>query len=166
MRIIEVVEYNPLWTELYNKEAEKIRSLLGTILIRVHHMGSTAIPKMAAKPIIDILLEVKDVKALDGYEKRFEYLGYEPKGEFGIEGRRFYQKGGEQRLHHIHAFNTGHPEVQRHLRFRDYLASHPKQAKDYEQLKRQLASIYPTSPENYSTGKAAFIRQIDNEAIR
>ncbi|HIE01922.1 MAG TPA: GrpB family protein [Thiotrichaceae bacterium] len=93
-------------------------------------------------------------------------MGYEPKCEFGIEGRRFYLQYGDKRSHHIHAFNRNHPEVQRHLLFRDYLASHPKQAKEYEQLKRKLASVYRTSPDNYSKGKETFIRQIDQEASR
>ena len=110
-------------------------------------------------------MEVYDVCELDGLHAKFKEIGYEPKGEYGIPGRRYFPKGGDHRTHHIHAFNQGTKDVQRHLAFRDYLAAHPLRAKDYEQLKIQLAKQFRESPRKYSTGKDNLIQKIEQEAL-
>jgi GrpB-like predicted nucleotidyltransferase (UPF0157 family) len=89
-RKIEVLKYNLEWPKQYLEEIELIKKILSLEIIETHHIGSTAVPNLVAKPIIDILLEVKDVKLLDKYNREMVKLGYTPKGEFGIPNRRFY----------------------------------------------------------------------------
>jgi GrpB-like predicted nucleotidyltransferase (UPF0157 family) len=89
-------------------------------------------------------------------------------GEFGIVGRRFFRKDDRTgiRTHHIHTFEVGSPQIDRHLAFRDYLRSHPEAAQEYSELKQQLAQQYPTNIEGYIDGKADFITEIDRKALQ
>ena len=98
---VKVVDYNPQWENAFATEAKHIRQILGNELINVFHIGSTSIKGMKAKPIIDIMPIVNDMARLDGYSLQFEQLGYEVMGEFGIPGRRYYRKGGDDRTHQI-----------------------------------------------------------------
>jgi len=125
MRIVEIFEYNKQWEEVFKKEESFITGILGEELIQVYHIGSTAIPNIRSKPVIDIMLEVCNIEKLDAFNKAFEELGYEIMGKFGIKGRRFYQKCGNNRTHHIHAFEKGSQEIERHILFRDYMYSLP-----------------------------------------
>src|SRR3546814_9547675 len=111
----------------------------------MHHIGSTSIPGIHAKPIIDMLAVTSDLSLLDGCESRIASLGYEALGEFGIPGRRYFRKDNStgERTHQIHAFRTGSPQITRHLQFRDYLIAHPAVARDYDVLKRRLAALFP-----------------------
>ena len=112
-RLIEVVAYNPEWVAAFEDEANHIHRVLADVELRIHHIGSTAIPNIYAKPIIDILLEVNDVSQLDTMSSSFDELGYEQMGEFGIPGRRYFRKDNEQgiRTHHIHAFAFSSPDA-------------------------------------------------------
>lgn len=103
---VEVVDYRPEWAEMYAAEAEKIREVLGENLIEIHHIGSTAVKGLKAKPIIDILAVVSDLVSLDGKNSEFEKAGYECMGEFGIRGRRYFRKGEEIRTHQIHGLSA------------------------------------------------------------
>ncbi len=146
--------------------AHVLREALGDAVMLVEHVGSTAVPGLVAKPIIDILLEVRDVERLDGFHPEMAGLGYEVRGEFGIPGRRFFVKStGPRRTHHVHAFATGSPGLERHLAFRDYMISHPKEAEAYGRLKESLAKEFPTDIEGYMNGKDAFIKEIEEKAL-
>ena len=90
---VEVVGYRPEWERLYQTESGILRDILQGQLISVHHIGSTAVPGLAAKPVIDILAVVKEIGAVDAYSAAFEAEGYECMGEFGIPGRRYFRKG-------------------------------------------------------------------------
>src|SRR5262245_27984990 len=120
--IIRVVPYDTGWPAQYEAEAKRIRDAVGVVGVRVYHIGSTAVPGLRAKPIIDILLEVSDLAALDARARRLEALGYEAKGEFGIPGRRYFRRDNElgARTHQVHAFDADSPQAARHLAFRDY----------------------------------------------
>ena len=98
---IEIVGYDPSWEEKFNREARLIEEILGGELVAIHHIGSTAVKGLAAKPIIDIMPVVKDVSRADGFNARFEEIGYEAMGEFGIAGRRYFRKGGDERTHQL-----------------------------------------------------------------
>ncbi len=166
MRPIEVVPYNPAWPEMFNREAELIRQLLGEELISLHHIGSTSIPGTAAKPIIDILAEVRDINAIDARNEVLGREGYTARGEYGIPGRRYFFKGnGEVHTCHLHVFGSGNPELKRHIVFRNYMRSHPEAAKEYASLKSKLARLYPNDIDAYCDGKDAFIKEIDRRAI-
>ena len=163
--LVEIVDYNPAWPALFMEEAEKIRQVLGRELVAIYHMGSTSVPGIKAKPIIDILVEVQDIQKIDRLNEELATLGYEAKGEYGIPGRRFFIKNqGEFRTHHLHAFQSGHPEIERVLTFRDYLCAHPVEARAYGQLKEALAQQYPRDRESYTEGKTDFIRELDRKA--
>ena len=100
-RTIEVVPHDPKWAARFRKEAVFLKSIFGPEMLDVHHIGSTSVPGLAAKPIIDLLVEVADISKIDAYNDRLSELGYIPKGEFGIPGRRFFIKGSEEnRTHH------------------------------------------------------------------
>lgn len=163
---VHIVPYNPTWNVQYETEAARIRTALGDLGAVVHHIGSTAIPEIWAKPIIDILLEVEDVMVLDERASRLVEIGYEAKGEFGIPGRRYFRKdsAGGVRTHQIHAFACGSEGVERHLAFRDYMIAHPAIALAYGDLKRKLAGANPEDIEAYMDGKDAFIKEHEANA--
>ena len=165
-RKIEVIEYNPEWPKLYSIEIELVKRVLSSEILKTHHIGSTAVPNLAAKPVIDILLEVKDVDRLDKYDAEMEQLGYSPKGEFGIPARRFYLKGEIYRTHHIHAFNENSFDIKRHLAFRDYLIANPVAANEYGRLKLESAKKCNDDIAEYITLKSVFIKSNEQKAIK
>jgi len=162
---IRIEPYNEAWPALYESEASRLSSVLGKTLDQIHHIGSTAVPGLGAKPIIDILLEVRSLEKLDLETDRIEHLGYEAMGEFGIKDRRYFRKGGDERTHHIHAFQSGDPNVVRHIAFRDYLRAHRDVAQEYETLKREVAAACENSIERYGDGKDAFVRLHEARAL-
>lgn len=165
-RKIEVVEYNPEWEKKFKLEAKEIKRILGKNCVAIHHIGSTAVKGMKAKPVIDIMPVVKDLSLVDGHNAEFEALGYECMGEYGIPGRRFYIKGGDQRTHHIHIFEQSNKtEILRHLAVRDYLSSHPEDAKAYGELKTKLAEEYAYDNDGYCDGKDAFVKELEQKAV-
>lgn len=155
---MSVVDYDPSWPVAYAAELERLRAVLGDVLVRAHHVGSTAVPGLAAKPVIDVLLEVADLASLDARDEALQSLGYETRGEFGIAGRRYYPKGGEKRTHHVHAFVVGDPHIAEHLAFRDYLRAHAAVAAEYGRVKREAADRYRYDPDGYVTFKQGFVR--------
>ena len=165
MRVL-MESYDPDWTRQFAREAALILSVLGGTAIDVHHIGSTAIPGIYAKPVLDLLLVVQSVDTLDNKQSAIEALGYEARGEYGIPGRRFYRRDNADgdRTHQVHAFETGSPQIARHLAFRDYIIAHPDAAEAYSDLKRELAAKHPNDIEAYMDGKDAFIQEIDRRA--
>ena len=166
--MIDLVPYDSAWPRAFAAEADRLRHALPDLLVDLHHMGSTAIPGIIAKPVIDILAVVEKVEALDAHSEAFEALGYEVMGEFGIPGRRYFRKddASGRRTHHVHAFARGSGEIARHLDFRDYLRAHPAAAEAYAVLKRTLALECGDDTRRYTEGKAAFVREIDTRAAR
>jgi hypothetical protein len=124
----------------------------------VHHIGSTAIPGIHAKPVLDILLEVFPAPLEAPHLEALGQLGYEYRGESGIAGRQFFRTN--PRTRHLHAFKLDSSEVHRHLLFRDYLRAHAMEAKRYEALKLELASRFAHDREAYTNGKDALIREL------
>lgn len=165
MRKVVVVEYDPQWPEMFAAEAEKLKAVFGRELTAIHHIGSTSVPGLKAKPIIDIMPIVKDIGAVDRFNEAMIRLGYEPLGEFGIPGRRFFPKGGEKRTHHVHVFQEGSKEALRHMAFRDYLRAHPEEAGQYGELKQRLAGRFPDDIESYMDGKDGFIKAMEQKAL-
>ena len=106
-RKIEVVDYDTDWPHSFESEKLALEKALYDTAVKIEHIASSSIPNLAAKPIIDILIEIDKVERLDVKADIFCNLGYEVKGENGIPGRRYYQKGGNNRTHHIHAFQSG-----------------------------------------------------------
>lgn len=158
---IEVVSYDPDWPRLFEIEASQIRQALGRNCIDIHHIGSTSVPGLSAKPIIDMLPVVKNILEVDPAAKAMENLGYAAKGEYGIAFRRFFQKGIPVRTHNVHIYEEGDPEIGRYIKFRDWMRFHADDAQAYAKLKLDLADKYPDDILSYCMGKDAFVAQID-----
>ncbi len=163
---VVVTEWSAEWSVLFEREAERIRRILGENCEAVHHIGSTSVPGLPAKPIIDIMPVVRSLEAADGYRGAFEELGYEYMGEFGIPGRRYLRKGGDERTHQIHIFACGsRGDIERHLAVREYLRAHEETARQYGRLKKQLAARFPYDIEGYCRGKEAFMERLEKKAL-
>ena len=154
------------WADEFSREAAEINGALSDLSIAVHHIGSTAIHGLVAKPVLDILLVVPQLDALDLRSPRLVALGYEARGELGIPGRRYFAKTTPQgiRTHQIHAYARGSEAVQRHLDFRDYLRAHASVANEYGHLKMRLAESFGTDVEGYAAAKTAFVREVEHLA--
>lgn len=166
-RKVEVVPYRSEWVELFNQEKQKIIKRIKPHEVILYHIGSTSIPGLSAKPIIDILAEVDDITTFDQVTPVLEKEDYIAKGENGIVGRRFFLKNnpGGERIYHLHAFEKGNFEVVRHLVFRDYLREHPKDAERYAIVKLTAASQYPYDIESYMNFKDPIIKEIEKKAL-
>ncbi|MEO5580991.1 MAG: GrpB family protein [Gemmatimonadaceae bacterium] len=164
--MIVLAQYDPAWSCEFAREAERLTAALDDLQVELHHIGSTAVPELIAKPVIDVLAVAPTVDALDTRGETFRALGYQVMGEFGIPGRRYFRKDDSagRRTHQIHAFAEGSTEIRRHLDFRDYLRAHPAVAKAYGTLKQTLAGKSPSDMECYSDGKTAFIRDVEQRA--
>mgnify|MGYP005809768677 CR=1 FL=1 len=163
---IVVTAHSAAWARMFEEEAEAIRRILGENCAAVHHIGSTAVPGLPAKPIIDIMPVVWDIGQVDGVRRPFEALGYEYLGEFGIPGRRYLRKGGDMRTHQLHIFaHSSRYDVERHLAVRDYLRTHPEAARQYGALKTALAAEFPYDIDGYCRGKEAFVQQLERDAL-
>ncbi|HEY4670198.1 MAG TPA: GrpB family protein [Tepidiformaceae bacterium] len=157
---IEVVDYDPEWPALFEAEAERIRAACGRVVVEIEHIGSTSVPGLAAKPIIDIMPGVEDIAgARARLEAGMRGLGYESLGEYGIPGRLYFRKG-VPRSHHVHVFEVGKPEWRKHLLFRDYLRAHGEAVEEYAAMKRRLAARHRTAREAYTDAKSPFIQGI------
>ena len=158
---VEIVEYNPEWPGVFEREATVITKACRAWITEVHHVGSTSVPGLAAKPILDILpiadSTVECAEAVSG----MTVLGYRYRGENGIPGRFYFDKVlGGRTVVHAHMFPAAHPDVEKHLRFRDHLRTHPDAAREYEMLKRKLATKHRDDRRAYTEAKAEFTRGI------
>ena len=165
--MIRVAPHDPAWSAAFDVEAMRIRDAAGDVVVRLHHIGSTAIPGIHAKPVIDMLLEVASLAGLDIRISALEALGYEALGEFGIAGRRYFRRDDADgvRTHQLHAFVAGGADVVRHLAFRDYMRAHPAIADDYGALKQRLAEAHPHDMAAYIDGKDAFVSEHERRAV-
>ena len=163
--IVEQVPHDPEWDNAYRMESLKLRDILGDEIVAVHHIGSTSIPRITAKPIIDILVEARKIEDIDRYNEAMARIGYEARGEFGLPGRRFFVKGVPKRTHNAHIFQAGSSEISRHLAFRDYMIAHPDDARKYSELKQRLALQHKGDIDGYCDGKDAFVKEMEKKAI-
>ncbi|GMA64187.1 GrpB family protein [Alicyclobacillus fastidiosus] len=166
MRRVEVTPYNEQWASMYAAEAEKLRRIFGRQLVAIHHIGSTSVTGLDAKPIIDIMPVVQNISLVDEYNQSMRDIGYDPRGENGIPGRRYFQKGGDNRRHHVHVFQVGSPHIERYLAFRDYLRAHRNEAREYGDLKRKLAREFLCDIDSYIQGKESLVGEIEQRALK
>jgi len=165
IRKIEVVPYDPRWPGMYRAEAARIAAIFGSEIIAIHHIGSTSVPGLNAKPIIDLMPLVRHIERVSNFDSAMIQLGYEPLGENSIPGRRYFVRGGDiNRTHHVHTYQPDNPEVARHLDFRDYLIAHPQEARRYARIKEKLARQFPHDIDGYMAGKDAFIKEMIQKA--
>jgi len=159
--------YHSRWPLDFTAEAAALQAALGSALRALHHIGSTSVPGLHAKPIIDMLAEVPSLADLDLRTPAMTALGYEAMGEFGIPDRRFFRKDNPagQRTHHLHAFVIGSPDLTRHVAFRDYLRAHPDAVQAYAALKLRLFETTGGNLEAYIQGKDAFVKDLERRAL-
>lgn len=163
---VVVEEHNPAYAQMFTEEAQRISEIFGDQLVAIHHIGSTAVPGLKAKPIIDILPVVKDIATVDWFNQQMAELGYEALGELGLPGRRYFRKGGDDRTHQVHAYQVDNqPAIDRHLAFRDYLCTHPEVARQYGELKASLAEQFPQDIYGYMDGKDSFVKEHEQKAL-
>lgn len=161
-----VLPHDPLWANAFVGEAEAISAALQPIQITLHHIGSTAVPGLAAKPIIDILGAVDSLETLDAAVLPMTGLGYEIMGAFGIEGRRYFRKTRPDgvRTHHLHVYETGSGHIPRHLVFRDYLRAFPERAAAYGAVKTAIVRGDHLPGFTYAQAKAGIVAALKAEA--
>lgn len=160
---VALLPHDPRWVTAFLLLKKLFREKLPSLTF--HHVGSTSIRGIPAKPILDLLATARSLDALDAQKAELEALGFEWKGEYGIAGRRYctlYDGQKTAAFAHLHAFAEGHPEVENHLLFRDYLRAHPERANAYAQRKLQLAA--EVSREQYTEAKAPLIQELLAEA--
>lgn len=163
---VELVDPEPSWPAKARAEAERLQDAIGDTLVIVHHIGSTSIPGIKAKPVIDLLPIVADLAALDAREAHVVALGYEWLGEFGLPGRRFLRMNRNgKRIFNVHCYEQSNPEITRHLAFRDYLRAHPEIATAYEAEKIRAATICPDDVLAYNDQKNAWIKETERKAL-
>lgn len=164
---VVITPYDSRWPALAAEEAKKLATVLGTNLIKVEHIGSTSVPGLSAKPVIDLIPIVHDLDEVDKKQTVIEALSYGYHGEFGINGRRFCTLTSTEgiRLVHLHIFRFDSEHLLRHLAFRDYLVAHPAIAQEYEQEKRRAAALHPHDSLAYNDEKAAWIKQHEAKAV-
>ena len=163
---IVLVPYNPSWPSKFEEEKKLIEQTIGEFITGgIHHIGSTAVPGLSAKPVIDILVGVESLEASKPCIKLFSkiqycYFPYKPDIEHW-----FCKPSDEYRTHHLHMIPTSHPEFRSRLAFRDYLKSRPEDLVKYEQLKKKLAEEFKNDREAYTDAKTKFVKEILAKAL-
>lgn len=165
--MVTVCSHDVRWADRFDKERVRLKAALGDRACRIEHIGSTSVPGLAAKPIIDILVGTDDLEALDACNGVMREAGYEVKGEYGLAGRRYFRRNGKQgqRLVHVHAYGLTDPAFHRHLAFRDYLRSHPGEAARYGAHKLALSRTGGPGGQAYQSAKSEMVAAIEARAL-
>jgi GrpB-like predicted nucleotidyltransferase (UPF0157 family) len=156
---IIVVNYNSDWPVEYELEKQRLLDVIGSDAIDIEHIGSTSVPGLAAKPIIDIAVSLRDFPPRAGVIDALEKCDYVYRGESGVPGRHFFYKG-MPRTHHLHLVARNSEVRDKQLLFRDFLRTHPESARKYEKLKHVLAVQYKHDREAYVDAKAPLIEEL------
>lgn len=162
---VRLTEYQAEWVTHYEREAKVLSTALARYLVHVEHVGSTAVPGLPAKPIIDLMGGLQRIEDVAACRPVLERLGYEYMGEYGIPDRHFFVKG-DPRTHHLHLVEVASSFWVDHLVFRDYLRCHPDTAAAYARLKQELAARHAGDREAYTDSKTAFISDVLAKAKR
>lgn len=162
---VHIAAYNPAWPQIAAQYTEQLKALDSISVI--HHIGSTSVPGLAAKPIIDLMPLAHALDVLDRERMRVEALGYDWHGELGISGRRYCTLHDENgtRIVQLHFFQKDSPHAERHLAFRNYLRTHPETSQAYEHEKRRARELHPNDSHAYNDEKSAWIRSAEIRAL-
>ena len=167
MRKTEILPWTNNWNEVYKEEAYRLKAIFDDEATDIFHIGSTSTQTVGyAKPIIDILIVVKNITTVDDYNETMKELGYDPRGENGISCRRYFTKGREKRTHHVHVYQEGNENINKHLSFEAYLNQHPDEAKKYGELKNELAKKHPDDTHEYQKEKEAFVNGLVEKSLK
>jgi GrpB-like predicted nucleotidyltransferase (UPF0157 family) len=169
-RRVEVVDYDPHWVVTFGELKVVLEARLGELSQRIEHVGSTSIPGLVAKPVIDLDIIIESSALLPDVIVRLAELGYTHVGDLDVPGREAFRREGEDvpndntgkrwPRHNLYVCPQDGPGVVEHLDFRDYLRAHPEEILVYEALKRRLAQTFPDDLDAYTEGKAAYIQGV------
>jgi GrpB-like predicted nucleotidyltransferase (UPF0157 family) len=165
---VELRPHDPAWADAANAEGRLLQSVVGPTLLVVHHVGSTAIGGISAKPILDLIPVATNLVDLDTHRALFESLGYAWLGELGLPGRRYCKKDdakASRRLVQLHCYAAGSPEIDRHLVFRDYLRAHRQLALQYESVKIHCRALHGNDHNDYGDCKSGWIKDTELKAL-
>jgi GrpB-like predicted nucleotidyltransferase (UPF0157 family) len=156
-RAVVIEDYDPGWPLRFAELCVPLREALGPLALRIEHVGSTAIPGLAAKPVIDMDVVIPSRRDLPEAIRRLAVIGYEHRGDLGIRGREAFANPAGLPEHHLYVCDRENAELRRHLLFRDHLRSHPAEAAAYAALKRTLAERFGADRDGYSLAKSDFV---------
>jgi len=160
---VRLFPHSKEWEAFYDRERDGLLAVLGDHILTIQHIGSTAIPDMPAKPIIDIAASVESEDRVPSCIQPLASLGYEYKGEYGLPGRHFFVKGNPH-THYLHVVSSSSAHWRSWLLFRDYLTSTPALAAEYAELKQRLALQHSSDRNAYTKAKGTFIERALREA--
>ncbi len=158
---VELVDHDPTWAELFEDERNRLAGIFDGQAVGIEHIGSTSVPGLCAKPIVDVLVGLRELELSDEQISAMQALGYEYLGEYGLPGRLFFRK--VPRTHHVHVVAHGGDHWERHLTFRDALRSDADERRGYDEFKRRLAAEGHTR-DAYTELKTPFIKEVENRA--
>jgi GrpB-like predicted nucleotidyltransferase (UPF0157 family) len=167
-RRVYLLPHDPAWADLAREHMAPVAEILGPLLVEWHHIGSTSVPGIYAKPIIDLLPLVTSVAEVDQVQVEFEAAGYNWYGEYGLPGRRYANRDDPEtgdRVTNVHIYAVDDPDVARHLAFRDYLREHADEAAEYSRVKVACAAEHPTDINGYMDCKDAICKRIEAAAV-
>lgn len=162
-REIIIVPYDDNWRKRFAEIKEVLTDIFSDVFLGIYHIGSTSIPGMPAKPIIDVMVTFDDINVVDKLSYKMIEANYIPKGENGIAGRRYFLKlavDGINHIEHIHCYNKDNPLVKDHLLFRDYLMIDKDAFDRYRNVKQEATRLYPFDPVKYTDFKSDCIESI------
>lgn len=160
-RKYQIISYDPHWKDQFETEASVLRSIWGDTAIAIEHIGSTAVPGLAGKPTVDVLVLVDDIASVDQFTKAMDAAGYTSLGEYVTNGARLFVKEKDNsRVVNVHVFQKDHPHVKEMLALRNYLRNHPKIVKQYSELKFDLAKKHPNDYGSYRKYKDAWMEKL------
>lgn len=166
-RAYDIYPYDPEWPRKFEIFAEQIRAIFAADVLEIEHIGSTSVPGMQGKPIIDILVVVADEERLEAHREQMEKADYWYQGEVVMGGSRLYRLMSEQRiLANVHIFPKGHVHINEMLRLRDYLRTHPEDVQEYSYLKKRLKEKYPNNYPEYRKQKDEYFDNVLKKRVR
>ncbi|MGW6916999.1 GrpB family protein [Kitasatospora sp. NPDC054939] len=161
---IEIVDHDPAWPGLFAESGARLRAALGDVAVRIDHIGSTSIPGLAAKPVIDVQVSVRSFEPLDAYRLPLEALGLVHRADNPERTKRYFREAPGTRRTHLHVRQLGSFSEQFALLFRDFLRCHPADAAHYGEVKRSLAAQYAGDRPGYTTAKDPHVWDIVRRA--
>lgn len=162
---VVVVDYDPNWPGLFETLRSRIASSIGDLAQTIEHVGSTAVPGLAAKPVIDMDILLRSASDLRAAIRRLASFGYVHQGNLGILDREAFAAPPDQPAHHLYVCPPESAEFRRHVLLRDYLRSHPDDARSYGELKRALAAGCAQDRTAYAEGKRLFVEELVERAL-
>ena len=162
--LLTVVDYNPEWAELFRQLGSRLRAALGEVALRIDHTGSTAVPGLVAKPIIDVQISVVSLEPVGPFREPLEESGFVWRPDNPERTKRYFRERPGERRTHVHVRRVGTFSEQFALLFRDYLRMHPEIASEYAELKRHLAPLLATDRHAYTDAKEPFVWHVIRQA--